>query len=419
MSSTAQDEDTQDEDTQRIMLGLLQSVERDGGQSQRRLAAELGIALGLVNAYLKRCIKKGLVKVSEAPARRYAYYLTPHGFAEKSRLTVEYLGYSFSFFRQARAECAEIFSVARSRAFQRVVVAGVSDLAEIARICALESGIEIVAMVDAKASSATFVGVPVVVSYAAERLVGTLAGGEIAPGEIVGRGAAERGTTAAAMFERPARSREMAAPGERPQVVQEPRQRLAESRQRGRMEEGPCDPVQADDVRRGHEIAMRAAVAKPHRREYVAPAVGIGLERAHVEPCGEVRAEPAGDQRPCGHHFGVVAALVAGVERRGDAEIAQAAMDPERGLVGAAAAVGLGKMEDAHGRRWCGTEDCGLAGTAGWKRDCFAGRGRLPNPPRNVNCAGRACRVTSAGAAAAMARRGRAPAPVSNDTAAG
>jgi DNA-binding MarR family transcriptional regulator len=160
MSSTAQDEDNQ-----RIMLGLLQSVERDGGQSQRRLAAELGIALGLVNAYLKRCIKKGLVKVSEAPARRYAYYLTPHGFAEKSRLTVEYLGFSFSFFRQARAECAEIFSVARSRGFERVVVAGVSDLAEIARICALESGVEIVAMVDAKASSATFVGVPVVRTF--------------------------------------------------------------------------------------------------------------------------------------------------------------------------------------------------------------------------------------------------------------
>ena len=110
MSSVAQDKGP-DEDNQRIMLGLLESVERDGGQSQRRLAAELGIALGLVNAYLKRCIKKGLVKVSEAPARRYAYYLTPHGFAEKSRLTVEYLGFSFSFFRRARAECAEIFAM--------------------------------------------------------------------------------------------------------------------------------------------------------------------------------------------------------------------------------------------------------------------------------------------------------------------
>ena len=82
-------------ETDRIMLGLLDAVEQDRAQSQRHLASELGIALGLVNAYLKRCIKKGLVKVSEAPARRYAYYLTPKGFAEKSRLTVEYLSASF------------------------------------------------------------------------------------------------------------------------------------------------------------------------------------------------------------------------------------------------------------------------------------------------------------------------------------
>jgi hypothetical protein len=156
-----------DGDNQCIMLGLLQSVERDGGQSQRRLASELGIALGLVNAYLKRCIKTGLLKVSEAPPRRYAYYLTPHGFAEKSRLTVEYLGFSFSFFRQARAECAAIFAYARNSGFHRVTVAGASDLAELACICALESGIEIVAMVDPRLTSATFVGVPVVASFAA------------------------------------------------------------------------------------------------------------------------------------------------------------------------------------------------------------------------------------------------------------
>ena len=66
-----------------ILLGLLNSVEENGARSQRHLAAELGIALGLVNAYLKRCVKKGLLKVGEAPARRYAYYLTPQGFAEK------------------------------------------------------------------------------------------------------------------------------------------------------------------------------------------------------------------------------------------------------------------------------------------------------------------------------------------------
>jgi DNA-binding MarR family transcriptional regulator len=61
--------DTKGEDTL-ILLNLLNSVERDGGQSQRRLASELGIALGLVNAYLRRCVKKGLVKATAAPARR-------------------------------------------------------------------------------------------------------------------------------------------------------------------------------------------------------------------------------------------------------------------------------------------------------------------------------------------------------------
>lgn len=155
----------EDAEKARIILGLLESVERDGGQSQRRLASELGIALGLVNAYLKRCVKKGLVKVAQAPARRYAYYLTPQGFAEKSRLTVEYLSYSFSFFRRARADCAEVLGSAKARGWTRVVIAGVSDLAEITQICALETGIRIVAAVDRDASARTFVGLPVLASF--------------------------------------------------------------------------------------------------------------------------------------------------------------------------------------------------------------------------------------------------------------
>src|SRR4029079_13129242 len=128
MSSTTRENEAGDD---RILLGLLESVERDGGQSQRRIASDLGIALGLVNAYLKRCVKKGLVKVSEAPTRRYAYYLTPRGFAEKSRLTVEYLSSSFSFFRQARADCMQVFATAKSRGYENLVLCGRSDLAEV------------------------------------------------------------------------------------------------------------------------------------------------------------------------------------------------------------------------------------------------------------------------------------------------
>src|SRR5499433_928908 len=109
----------EDSENARIVLDLLESVERDGAQSQRKLASELGIALGLVNTYLKRCVKKGLVKVSTAPPHRFAYYLTPQGFAEKSRLTVEYISYSFSFFRQAKSDCATLFDAARERGHTR------------------------------------------------------------------------------------------------------------------------------------------------------------------------------------------------------------------------------------------------------------------------------------------------------------
>src|SRR5665213_2992763 len=149
----------------RIMLGLLDAVEQDRVHSQRLLASELGIALGLVNAYLKRCVKKGLVKVRGAPARRYAYYLTPQGFAEKSRLTVEYLSYSFGFFRQAKTDCSDLFRQAKAGGVNKVILAGQSDLAEIAALCAIEHGIEIVGVVQQGAKQATFIGLPVVDSF--------------------------------------------------------------------------------------------------------------------------------------------------------------------------------------------------------------------------------------------------------------
>jgi DNA-binding MarR family transcriptional regulator len=157
-------ESNQTEDA-RILLDLLNSVERDGGQSQRRLASELGIALGLVNAYLRRSVKKGLLKATAAPARRYIYYLTPQGFAEKSRLTVEYLSVSFSFFRRAKAECGVLFSTAADRGFHRVALAGISDLAEIAMICALDTGVKVTAVVDARSTLSSFIGVRVTAAF--------------------------------------------------------------------------------------------------------------------------------------------------------------------------------------------------------------------------------------------------------------
>lgn len=142
----------------RVVLGILEAVASERAHSQRHLAAELGVAVGLVNAYLRRCVLKGLLKVRKVPARRYVYYLTPKGFSEKSRLTLEYLAVSLSFFRQARADCADVFRSMRGVGIKRVVLLGATDLAEISVICALESGIKIVAVVDLEAAGGMLAG---------------------------------------------------------------------------------------------------------------------------------------------------------------------------------------------------------------------------------------------------------------------
>jgi DNA-binding MarR family transcriptional regulator len=145
----------------RITLGLLNVVDGNSSASQRSMASSLGIALGLANAYLKRCVKKGLIKVAQAPANRYAYYLTPQGFSEKSRLTAEFLSQSFNLFRHARAEGAELLGQCQTQGWNRVALYGLSDLSEIMTLSVRGFNIELVAIVDRNADGDQFAGLPV------------------------------------------------------------------------------------------------------------------------------------------------------------------------------------------------------------------------------------------------------------------
>ncbi len=146
-------------------LEILEAIEQRDNVTQRHLADQLGVALGLANSYLKRCVHKGLVKVSQAPANRYLYYLTPKGFAEKSRLTTEYLTSSFNFYRRASASCSEIFEQCHELGHHKVLLCGLSELAEIASLRAREQGIDIIGTLDQNATAKEFLGLPVWPSF--------------------------------------------------------------------------------------------------------------------------------------------------------------------------------------------------------------------------------------------------------------
>jgi DNA-binding MarR family transcriptional regulator len=145
---------------------MLDAIESQDSVTQRSLAADLGIALGLTNIYLKRCIHKGLIKVRKAPARRYAYYLTAKGFAEKTRLTAKFLSRSLRFFRLAREDCSELFRACQARGVTRIILVGAGDLCEIATLAALDSGIAVVAIFDEETNRQQFAGVPIVRNFA-------------------------------------------------------------------------------------------------------------------------------------------------------------------------------------------------------------------------------------------------------------
>ena len=127
-----------------MTLDLLSAVEADSSITQRSLSRELGIALGLTNSYLKKCIDKGLVKIKQVPANRYTYYLTPRGFSEKSRLTAEYFRSSFSFYRKAKNDFTKIMENCVKNKKFNILLSDISELAEIAIIISFSTDINII-----------------------------------------------------------------------------------------------------------------------------------------------------------------------------------------------------------------------------------------------------------------------------------
>ncbi len=153
-------------DQDEILLGVLTAIDSNANTSQRNISRELNVALGLANAYLKRCVRKGWIKIQQVPRRRYAYYLTPQGFAEKTRLTGQYLTASFNFFRRARNQISELMRQCTENGWHRVAFIGVSELAEVGTLCAHDYPIKVVAIADPAYAGRQFCGLPVCASLA-------------------------------------------------------------------------------------------------------------------------------------------------------------------------------------------------------------------------------------------------------------
>jgi DNA-binding MarR family transcriptional regulator len=142
-------------------LRILEQVDNDHSPSQRALARELNISVGLVNSFIKRLAVKGYVKVTTIPRNRMRYILTPTGLAEKTRLTYDYILFSYHFYKQARRKLALLFSELERQNVRRIVFFGATDLAEIAYLSLQDTQIELAAVVDDRNGRQKILGHPV------------------------------------------------------------------------------------------------------------------------------------------------------------------------------------------------------------------------------------------------------------------
>jgi len=129
-------------------LQLLEEIEQNPRISQRELSNKFGIALGVTNACIKRMARRGLIRLKGFPPRRIAYYLTPKGFAEKSKLMLHFFSYNIQHYAEMKKLISKKLLEMHQSGVKRVAFFGVSDEMEIAYITLQGSDMKLVGIAD-------------------------------------------------------------------------------------------------------------------------------------------------------------------------------------------------------------------------------------------------------------------------------
>lgn len=129
-------------------LKLLEEISKESKISQRKLAKRMGVALGVTNACLKKMIKKGYIKVKGINNRRLAYYISPQGFSEKTRLAYHFLQHTISYYINLKNNIREKLKLLEDKGVKKVVYYGAGEVMEVAFITLHETSLELVAIVD-------------------------------------------------------------------------------------------------------------------------------------------------------------------------------------------------------------------------------------------------------------------------------
>jgi hypothetical protein len=126
-------------------LKLLEAIDSGVPPTQRELARDLNISLGLVNAFI-------------IPKKRAKYLLTPKGALEKSRLTYEYIRYSVGFYREIKEMLVNLFGRLEKEGVEKIALYGCGEVAELAHLFLQNTSIKLGGVFDQEPEGRRFFG---------------------------------------------------------------------------------------------------------------------------------------------------------------------------------------------------------------------------------------------------------------------
>jgi DNA-binding MarR family transcriptional regulator len=129
-------------------LRFLEELERNPIVSQRELSHKFNVALGVTNACLRRMIRKGWIRIRGLSHRKIGYYLTPMGFAEKTKLTLHMISCTIQHYSELKKIISQRLLEMERGGFHRIVFYGIGDEMEVAYITLQGVNLKLVGIVE-------------------------------------------------------------------------------------------------------------------------------------------------------------------------------------------------------------------------------------------------------------------------------
>jgi DNA-binding MarR family transcriptional regulator len=133
---------------------ILQAIATGDRVTQRSLAGELGVALGLTNLLIRRLVAKGYVRMSGMGTRHVRYFMTPTGLEALGRATRDSMANTVHLYTQTREQIrASLTAIsdacgAGPGGEKRIVFYGAGDVAEIAYVSLQRTDLRLIGIVD-------------------------------------------------------------------------------------------------------------------------------------------------------------------------------------------------------------------------------------------------------------------------------